>query len=140
MVRLLQPAVAAFGTPGFASALAAAYDGCPAESFDYAVMEKLQKFTVLKARFAWSDLGSWDAWGDLAPELTAGNRGRADLLALGARDNTVYASGKLVALIGVEDLIVVDTGDALLVCARDQAQRLREAIAELERRNRDELL
>jgi mannose-1-phosphate guanylyltransferase len=140
LVEALQPAVDAFGTSEFAAALATAYATCPAESIDYAVMEKLPSFTVLKAEFAWSDLGSWDAWGELAPDLAGGNRGRADLLVLGARDNTIYAPDKLVALIGVEDMIVVDTGDALLVCARDQAQRLREAITELERRGRRDLL
>jgi len=136
----LKDAVSAFGTPDFAGALDEAYRDCPADSVDYAVMEKLRTFNVLKARFAWSDLGSWDAWSELAPDLGRGNRGHADLLALGARGNTVHAPDKLVTLIGVEDLVVVDTGDALLVCARDQVQRLREAIAELERRDRRDVL
>jgi mannose-1-phosphate guanylyltransferase len=140
IARRLEPAARAFGTSRFDELLESGYTDCPAVSIDYAVMEKLETFTVLKAEFAWSDLGSWDVWGELAPDLGAGNRGRTDLLAVGARGNTVHAPDKLVALIGVEDLVVVDTPDALLVCARDQAQRLREAIAELERRRRDELL
>jgi mannose-1-phosphate guanylyltransferase len=140
MSRRLATAVDAFGTDRFAVELEDGYRECPADSLDYAVMEKLPAFTVLRARFSWSDLGSWDAWGELAPELGDGNRGRTELIGIGSRDNTLYAPDKLVALIGVEDLIVVDTGDALLVCARDQAQRLRDVIAALERQKRDDLL
>ncbi|MFO7654771.1 MAG: sugar phosphate nucleotidyltransferase [Candidatus Krumholzibacteriia bacterium] len=140
MVAELEPAVAAFGTPDFATALETSYRACPADSIDYAVMEKLPRFTVLIAGFSWSDVGSWDAWGELAPALGEGNRGRGDLLAVSARHNTVHVPGKLVALVGVDDLIVVDTDDALLVCDRRQAQRLRDVIAELEQRERDDLL
>lgn len=136
----LAPAVAAHGSAAFARALAAAYGDLPAVSLDVAVMEKLSGFAVLRAAFRWSDLGSWDAWGELAPELPGGNRGDAQLFTLGANGNVVFAPGKAVALIGVDDLIVVDAGDALLVCRARDAQRLRELTAELERRQRSDLL
>jgi len=136
----LAPAVAAHGSAAFARALAAAYSDLPAVSLDVAVMEKLSGFAVFRAAFRWSDLGSWDAWGELAPELPGGNRGDADLFTLGASGNVVFAPGKAVALIGVADLIVVDAGDALLVCREQDAQRLRELTAELERRRRSDLL
>ena len=137
---LLAPAVQAFGTGGFAAALETGYRECPADSIDYAVMEKLSGFLVLPAAFRWSDLGSWDAWGELAPALEQGNRGEADLLAVDASGNVVRTGGKLVALIGVQDLVVVDTPDALLVCRKADAQRIKEIIARLEGADRRDLL
>ena len=140
VVQLMAAPIAAFGTDGFTAALAEAYDDCPADSIDFAVMEKLPDFQVLPAAFGWSDLGSWDAWGDLAPRLTGDNRGLAELLALDSTGNVVSASGKTVALIGVDELIVVDTPDALLVCRKDDAQRIKEIITRLEERQRSDLL
>jgi mannose-1-phosphate guanylyltransferase len=140
VVNLLEPAAAAFGTDAFASALESGYAACPADSIDYAVMEKLPGFEVLPAGFRWSDLGSWDAWGELAPLLEAENRGEADLVALDASGNVVRAEGKLVALVGVDDLVVVDTPDALLVCRKADAQKIKDIIARLEAGERRDLL
>jgi mannose-1-phosphate guanylyltransferase len=136
----MAPAARAFGTDGFPAALETAYADCPADSLDYAVMEKLAGFEVLPAGFAWSDLGSWDAWGELAPELADGNRGRAALLAVDASGNVVRAGDKLVALVGVDDLVVVDTPDALLVCRKADAQRIKAVIERLEEDDRRDLL
>ncbi len=138
--RRMEPAVKSFGTPDFAAALQTAYADCPAESIDYAVMEKLPGFTVLPARFGWSDVGGWNAWGELAGPLAGGNLGRGDVLALGSRGNVVRGDGRLIALVGVEDLVVVDTPDALLVCRREDAERLRDVIARLEEEDRRDLL
>jgi mannose-1-phosphate guanylyltransferase len=139
IVERLAPAIAAHGTDGFAAALEAAYADCPADSIDYAVMEKLPAFEVLKARYTWSDLGSWSAWGDLAPELQAGGHGIGDVVSLDSQGNVVHAPDKIVALIDVEDLVVVDTGDALLVCSRRSDQRVKDVLARLEERGRDDL-
>jgi len=140
VARLLEPAVEAFGTSDFDAALEAAYGPCPADSIDYAVMEKLPEFEVLPAAFRWSDLGSWDAWGDLAPALAGGNRGQADLIAVDASGNVVQAPGKLVALIGVDDLVVVDAGDALLVCRKTDAQKVKNIVTRLTEDDRRDLL
>lgn len=140
VVELMAPAVESFGTSAFAAALEDAYRDCPAESIDFAVMEKLDDFLVLPAAFRWSDLGSWDAWGDLAPELPGGNRGRGNLLAIDSRDNILMSQERLVALVGVEGLVVVDTPDALLVCRRDDAQKIKDIIARLEDQGRSDLL
>jgi mannose-1-phosphate guanylyltransferase len=138
--RLMAAPVESFGTGPFAKALDNAYHDCPAESLDYAVMEKLPDFQVLAADFRWSDLGSWDAWGELAAELPGDNRGRGDLLPIDSRDNVVLANDRLVALVGVRDLIVVDTPDALLVCAKSDAQKIKEIITRLENEDRTDLL
>ncbi len=122
------------------SALAAAYEDCPAASIDVAVMEKLGRFAVLPARFAWSDLGSWSAWRAFAPPLAGDNRGVADLLAVDSHQNVVHAPGKLVALVGVEGLVVVDTGDALLICPAAADQRVKDIIGRLEAAGRQDVL
>ena len=148
-VRALMTAPgAAFGTERFAAALDAAYGACPAASVDQAIMEKLPGFTVLAADFAWSDLGDWEAWGELVGEATgastagdgAGYRGVGDVLSIGSAGNIVRGDRRLVALLGVEDLVVVDTPDALLICRRGQTQRLRDVIEQLEKRGRSDLL
>jgi mannose-1-phosphate guanylyltransferase len=141
----LEPAIAAHGAGRFDAALEAAYADCPAISIDHAVMEKLAGFEVIPARFTWSDLGSWTAWGDHAPELEGGNRGIADLISLDSRGNVLHvrgpqAGGKLVALIGVEDLIVVETGDALLICRAESDQQVKDVTDRLARDGRRDLL
>ncbi len=136
----LEPALAAFGSEGFATSLDAAYGRCPAVSLDVGIMEKLPGFAVFRADFRWSDIGSWDAWAQLAPRLEGENRGRADLLAVDSRGNAVHAVDKLVALVGVEDLVVVDTPDALLVCRKQDAQRIREVTDRLAVRERKDLI
>jgi len=140
IVGCLQPAVDAHGTADFPAALEAAYDTCPAESIDYAVMEKLPAFEVVRARYGWSDLGSWSAWGDLAPELEEGQRGLGEVISLNSHGNVVHVPGKLVALVGVDDLVVVDTGDALLICPRDDDQRVKDITVRLNEEGRTDLL
>ncbi|MBU8870445.1 MAG: NTP transferase domain-containing protein [Gemmatimonadales bacterium] len=138
--RFVEPAVDRHGTKSFAEALDVAYRDCPAVSLDVAVMEKLTGFALLAADFRWSDLGSWDAWGELAEPLPEENLGRADLLPVDSRGNILMIPEKLVALVGVENMIIVDSADALLVCRKDQAQRLKEVIVALEKTGRDDLL
>jgi mannose-1-phosphate guanylyltransferase len=133
-------ALANFGSSEFDPALAAAYARCPAVSIDYGVMEHVASFAVVKAAFRWSDIGSWDVWGSLASRLEESNRGTAELCAIDSQDNIIYAPAKTVALVGVSDLIVVDTADALLVCRADAAQRIREVTARLRERDREDLL
>lgn len=133
-------ALAAYGDAEFATALAAAYADCPAVSIDKGVMEKLTTFRVVQASFRWSDLGSWDVWGSHAAHLGDGNRGSTRLYAVTSKGNVVYAPTKTVALVGVADLIVVDTEDALLVCHADDAQRIREVTEKLREQGREDLL
>ncbi len=140
--RALVDAVAAH-MPGTAAMLAALDAGRPiaeawglseATSIDYGVMERAAHIRVVPVDFGWSDVGSWPA---LREVLAAGEGGVAVADAVVARraaDNIVHAQGKLVALLGVEDLIVVDTPDALLVARRSDAQDVRLLLEEIERR------
>lgn len=140
IVAKMGPAVESFGTSRFGAALVEAYRDCPADSLDFAVMEKLSGFTVLPANFRWSDLGSWNAWGELAKPLAGTNRGLADLLSIESEGNVIRVEDRLVALIGVRDMIIVSTDDALLVCRKSDAQRIKEIIKKLEEDGRQDLL
>ena len=88
----------------------------------------------------WSDVGSWDAVHELSPRDGAGNASRSEALYEDSSGNYVDARGKLVALLGVRDLIVVDTPDALLVADRKRAQEVGNLVKRLEQKGRDELL
>ena len=138
--RAMSPAVTGYGTDSFVQALDVAYRDCQSVSLDVAVMEKLTGFAVMAAGFRWSDLGSWDAWGDLAASLPGENSGQAQLLPLDSRNNILMVPDRLVALVGVENLIIVDSADALLICRKDQAQRLKDVIFALEKEGRVDLL
>lgn len=113
--------------------LAARFSSVPKISFDFAVMEKLPNALAVEATFQWDDLGGWPAAGKYWPSDMDGNATNASLQATDARGNIVFSIDPTqhVALIGVENLIVVNTGDALLVCPRDQSERLKEVVAGL---------
>jgi len=138
----LLAALPPFGSRRFAALLRDAYPRCENISVDFAVMEKADNVAGLAADdIGWNDVGSWDAVYELLPHDAAGNATRAaQLLAAASARNYVDAEGKLVALLGVEDLIVVDTKDALLVAARSRAQEVSGLVKALEARKRDDLL
>jgi len=111
----------------FAHRLSEEYSSIPARSFDVAVMEKASNLRVLPTDFGWSDVGNWEALGGLLDE-TEGNRIRGRVMALDARENIVIDTEGLTALLGVENLIVVRSGERLLVCRRDRAQSVGELL------------
>jgi mannose-1-phosphate guanylyltransferase len=121
----------------------AIYPRLPADSIDYAVMEKLDELSTLPLDCAWSDLGSWSALDEVLAHDGAGNSGRGDTLAVDASGNLLFsdagASG-LIAVLGVKDLVVVRTGDTVLVIPKERAQEVRRIVAELASRGREELL
>ncbi|HEY1340243.1 MAG TPA: sugar phosphate nucleotidyltransferase [Bryobacteraceae bacterium] len=125
----------------FAERLETAFPLCENISIDYAVLEKAANVRGIAAGdFGWNDVGSWNAVYELLPRDGCGNVAARDAVCLESRNNFVDARGKVVALLGVEDLIVVDTPDALLVASRSHAQRVGDLVKELERRKLDDLL
>jgi mannose-1-phosphate guanylyltransferase/mannose-6-phosphate isomerase len=102
----------------------------PDVSFDYAVMEKAEKVAVVRAAFDWNDVGSWSALAELTPPDDAGNRVSGEAIFVGSRDCYVQ-SERMVAAVGVEDLLIVDTPDALLVSHRDRAQDVKTVVQRL---------
>jgi len=112
------------------------YPSLPSVSFDHGVMEKTERVAVVPGDFGWSDLGSWTSAWELADKEIHGNVVPNDAILRDAHNNYVQVpQGKLVAVIGVDDLVVVDTGDALLVIPRERAQDVREVVDELKRRD-----
>jgi len=120
--------------------LAEIYPRLPARSIDYAVMEKLDSLATLPLDCGWSDLGSWEALAEVLPADALGNTGRGDRLALDASGNLLFADAGTVAVLGVEGLVVVRTGDAVLVMPRHRSQEVRRLVRELGERGREELL
>ena len=112
------------------------------ESIDFGIMEKADNVLVVPADFGWSDVGSWSALPEVIPPDQAGNVaiGIREAVALDAGGCLVCGGGKLVALIGVRDLVVVDTPDALLVCNRERAQDVKKIVEQLEKRGLTEYL
>ena len=94
----------------------------PDISIDYALMERSRKVAVVPAAFDWSDIGSWTALGELVPADELNNRVHGDALLEDTRNTIVHSESRLVATLGVEDLIIVDTSDAVLVARADRAQ------------------
>ncbi len=131
----------ALGTPSYPRTLKRVFPDCPSISIDYGVMEKSQRIAVVPADFGWSDVGSFAALPDVRPTDHLGNVAEGDALVIDGRNNVVLAGkARPVAVIGLDDVVVVDAGDAVLVCRRDRAQDVRKAVEELGRRGREELL
>jgi mannose-1-phosphate guanylyltransferase len=130
-----------FTSSKFSASLAAAFPQCDNISIDYAVMERAPNVTGIPAGdFGWNDVGSWNAVYDLQKRDAQGNALLSDSIVKASSGNYVDAQGKLVALLGVKDLIVVDTPDALLIADRKRAQEVGELVRRLEKAGRDELL
>jgi mannose-1-phosphate guanylyltransferase len=132
---------AAFGKPTYKKTLARIFPECPSISIDYGVMEKSKRIAVVPADFGWSDVGSFAALPDVKPTDRLGNVAEGDAIVVDAHNVVVLAKGgRPVAVVGIDDVVVVDAGDAVLVCRRDRAQDVRQAVEELGRRGRDEVL
>jgi mannose-1-phosphate guanylyltransferase len=124
-------AAVARGTP---RALAQAYRRIPAISIDTGVLERAERVAVVRAGFPWSDVGSWAAVADLWRNGAEPNAVRGRTVLVDSAGCVVDAGSRLVALVGVQDLVVVDTPDALLVCPKSRAQDVRLVVDELRRR------
>ena len=111
---------------------------CPADSIDYAVLEKTTKAMVVPVGFNWSDVGSWSAIWEASPRDEDGNHLHGDVLAVNTENSYVLAQHRLVGTIGVDNLVVVETADAVLIANREQVQDVRTIVQRLEKCGRDE--
>ncbi|MBI4634090.1 MAG: mannose-1-phosphate guanylyltransferase [Deltaproteobacteria bacterium] len=127
----------ALGTDREKSAVDRVYRRTEPVSFDYGVMEKADNALIIRGDFGWCDVGSWDALWEISQKDTAGNAvtGTGTFVGLGAENSLVYSPRKLVALVGVTDLIVVETEDALLICRRGASQDVKNVVEKLESKN-----
>lgn len=119
------------------------YSQLPKKSFDYLITEKMNPAEVLiiKGNFGWSDIGAWDTLYDRLSTDEKANVCKGRNILLETEGSLIYApENKTVAVLGMKDVIVVDTGDALLVCPKNQAQQVKEIISELQNKNQHDVL
>ena len=119
---------------------AATFAAVPDISIDYAVMEQAAAagdVVVVRGAFDWSDVGTWQAVSDLIEADAQGNRGHGERVAIATKDTYVHCDDRVVATIGVENLVIVDTPDALLVAHRDHLQRVKDVVGELKARGHE---
>ncbi len=150
---LLEKIAAAFGTPKFEEVFHKLYPKCENISVDYAVLEPRSAkgehqshLYCIPAEFAWNDLGSWSSLYDYQMETRLRGDGDGNVaesaghLTIDAGNNYIYSPKKFVALVGVENLVIVDTEDALLIAHRDHSQDVGKVVKELGLSGRDELI
>ena len=113
----------------------AAFAASPSDSIDYAVMEKTDSAMVLPVDIGWNDVGSWSALWDVSEQDAEGNARHGDVIAIDSHNSYAYAR-RLVALVGVDDLVVVETDDAVLVAHKDKVQQVKEVVARLKAEQR----
>jgi mannose-1-phosphate guanylyltransferase/mannose-6-phosphate isomerase len=118
----------------------AAFSSCPSDSIDYAVMERTRDAVVVPADIGWSDVGSWSALWEVQRRDASGNAQRGDVYLDGVSNSLVRAESRIVAVVGVQDLVVVETPDAVLVAHKDQVQRVKQVVDHLKSKERTEHL
>ena len=114
-----------------------AFSACPSDSIDYAVMEKTADAMVLPVDIGWNDVGSWSALWDVAERDADGNAHHGDVIAVDSRNSYAYAQ-RLVALVGLDDIVVVETDDAVLVARKDKVQEVKQVVARLKQEQRSQ--
>jgi mannose-1-phosphate guanylyltransferase/mannose-1-phosphate guanylyltransferase/mannose-6-phosphate isomerase len=115
---------------------AVAFAAAPSISIDYALMERAERIAVAPVAIGWSDIGSWATLHEISAEDDAGNVLAGDVIALGAEGCLIRSEGPLIAAIGVSDLVVVATPDAVLIVPKDQSQRVKEIVEKLKAEGR----
>ena len=118
----------------------AEFEACPAESVDYAVMERTTRAAVVPTDIGWNDIGAWTALWEVGDKDAAGNVVRGDVMLEGADNNFVRAESRMVAALGVSDLVIVETTDVVLVAHKDRVQDVKKLVDRLKAANRCEHL
>lgn len=115
------------------------FERCPGDSIDYAVMEKTESAVVIPVDIGWSDIGSWSALWDVSEADEHGNVTQGDVYAIDTGNSYIRADDRLVATVGLQDHIVVETADAVLVAHKDAAQGVKHIVDALKKENREEV-
>jgi mannose-1-phosphate guanylyltransferase len=114
------------------------FSSCPSDSIDYAVMEKTEQAVVMPLNTGWSDIGAWSALLDLSETDNDGNYLQGDVVTHDSRNCLVYGKERLVSLLGMEDVVVIDTKDAILVADRNHVQDVKSIVDQLKHLKREE--
>lgn len=128
------------GTEKSEEATKAVFSKFKSESIDYGILEKADKVAVVPAEMGWSDVGSWHALDYILPVDDDNNVQKGNLISIDNKNSILYCGRRLVAAVGLEDMIVVDTPDATLICPRNKAQEVRKVVDVLKRRGAKECI
>jgi mannose-1-phosphate guanylyltransferase len=128
------------GTKATDEVLKGIYKKIPSESIDYGVMEKAANVVVLEGDFYWNDVGNWESIRELFSSDEDGNVLVGDHIIIDGRENTILSSQKVVGLIGLDDIVVVNGGDAILVCKRTRVQEVKKVVARLRDGGKEDLI
>jgi mannose-1-phosphate guanylyltransferase / mannose-6-phosphate isomerase len=116
----------------------AIFSTCPADSIDYAVMEKTDQAVVIPLDAGWNDVGSWSALWDVTEKDAFGNAISGDVLTVDTKNSYIYAENKLVTVIGLDNLVVVETKDAVMIASKDRVQEVKQIVDQLKQLDRSE--
>ncbi|HEY9052146.1 MAG TPA: mannose-1-phosphate guanylyltransferase/mannose-6-phosphate isomerase [Gammaproteobacteria bacterium] len=117
-----------------------AFQQCPSDSIDYAVMEKTSDAVVVPVDIGWNDIGSWSALCEVGPRDDMGNVLHGDVHTIDTRNSYIRSEGRLVTAVGINDHVIVETSDAILVAHKSAAQNVKEIVEYLKSQNRDEAI
>lgn len=131
----------ALGTALEKSTIEKAFQEMESTSIDFGVLELARNCAVVPAYdFGWNDVGSWDAWAEHFKKDQKENLLHGDAVAIDSSGSVVYSTGKFIALVGVEDIVVIDSGDAVLICPRSRVQDVKKVVEHLKAEERSELI
>lgn len=116
----------------------AAFELCPSDSIDYAVMEHTKSAVVIPMDVGWSDVGSWSSLWEVSEKDQQGNRFVGDVMSTDSYNNYVFSRDRLVSLVGLEDIVVVDTQDAILIASKEKVQGVKDIVSRLTELDRPE--
>ncbi len=117
---------------------AATFECCPDNSIDYAVMEKTRRACLVPLNAGWNDVGSWSSIWDVHAKDSNGNVTKGDVMVHNSRNCLVHGNGKLVSVIGLDDIVVVETKDAMMIAHRDHVQDVKTVVKQLDAQGRSE--
>lgn len=129
-----------FGTVGFTDTLVKEFMAFRSESVDFGIMEKASDIYTIPGSFGWDDVGSWLAVERINETDDSKNYIEGDVISVGSERTTICGGKRLIAAIGVEDLVIVDTDDAVLICSKNNTQDVKKVIAQLREQGRDNLV
>ncbi|MGC9333289.1 MAG: mannose-1-phosphate guanylyltransferase [Anaerolineae bacterium] len=139
----LEKVAGAWSTPRRQEVLSSAWEQVPQTTIDYGIMEQASRVATVPVDIGWDDVGNWATLSTLLESDEEGNviRGRGKVALRSAKGTYIYASaGRMIAAVGLEDFVVVDTHDALLICPKEEAQAVRDVVRELQARGLEEYL
>jgi mannose-1-phosphate guanylyltransferase len=139
LLEAIEQIVEVWDTPDREDTIIRIWEALPESTIDQGIMEKADRVAVVPADIGWSDVGDWHGLGELIEQDSVGNSVRGDILQVETKRSVVWSeTGRLVALIGLENVVVVDTEDALMVIDRERSQDVKKIVGELKRLSRHE--